>query len=181
MNTKLGREVSLHVVLILVLLVLLFPIAFALSNSFKTLSDAYSTVGELIPSSPTLENYVHVFSRLDIARVTLNTLFIAALVAVFKSVTSILAAYAFTALDFAGKNVLYFVIISTIFIPFNVTMLPNFLTLSSLNLNDALLGVALPQLADATGIFLIRQSMKTIPKSIIEAAAMENADRKSVV
>jgi sn-glycerol 3-phosphate transport system permease protein len=164
-----------------VLSVLLFPLAFALSNSFKTLSDAYTSVGELIPSRPTLENYIHVFSRLDIARITFNTLFIAVTVAVFKVASSVLSAYAFTAYEFRGKNMLYFVIISTIFIPFNVTMLPNYLTISRIRLDDALLGVALPQLADATGIFLIRQSMKTIPKSIIEAAAMENKSRFGIL
>ncbi|MDR3355529.1 MAG: carbohydrate ABC transporter permease [Synergistaceae bacterium] len=181
MSPDARREFFLHIVLISVLSVLLFPLAFALSNSFKTLSDAYSSVGELIPSRPTLENYIHVFSRLDIARITFNTLFIAVIAAVFKVATSVLSAYAFTAYEFEGKNALYFVIISTMFIPFNVTMLPNYLTISSLGLDDALIGVALPQLADATGIFLIRQSMKTIPKSIIEAAAMENKSRFGIL
>lgn len=181
MSPDARREFFLHIVLISVLSVLLFPLAFALSNSFKTLSDAYTSVGELIPSRPTLENYIHVFSRLDIARITFNTLFIAVTVAVFKVASSVLSAYAFTAYEFRGKNMLYFVIISTIFIPFNVTMLPNYLTISRIRLDDALLGVALPQLADATGIFLIRQSMKTIPKSIIEAAAMENKSRFGIL
>ncbi|MDR1621832.1 MAG: carbohydrate ABC transporter permease [Synergistaceae bacterium] len=181
MSPDTRREIFLHIVLLSVLCVLLFPLAFALSNSFKTLSDAYTSVGELIPARPTLENYIHVFSRLDIARITLNTLFIAVIAAVFKVATSVLSAYAFTAYEFKGKNILYFVIISTIFIPFNVTMLPNYLTISRMRLADTLLGVALPQLADATGIFLIRQSMKTIPKSIIEAAAMENKSRFGIL
>lgn len=53
-------------------------------------------------------------------------------------------------------------------------MIPNYLTVSKLGLNDKLLGVILPQLSDATGIFLIRQSMKTIPKALIEVAELEN-------
>jgi sn-glycerol 3-phosphate transport system permease protein len=181
MSPDARREFFLHIVLLSVLCALLFPLAFALSNSFKTLSDAYTSVGELIPARPTLENYIHVFSRLDMARITFNTLFIAVIVALFKAATSVLSAYAFTAYDFKGKNILYFVVVSTIFIPFNVTMLPNYLTISRMRLDDALLGVALPQLADATGIFLIRQSMKTIPKSIIEAASMENNSRFGIL
>lgn len=59
---------------------------------------------------------------------------------------------------FTGKNVLYFLLISTIFIPFTVTMVPNYITLSDMGLVDSIYGVALPQLADATEIFLLRQS-----------------------
>ncbi|MDR1885016.1 MAG: carbohydrate ABC transporter permease [Synergistaceae bacterium] len=174
MSRRAAIGILWHAVLIALLLAMFYPIAFALSNSFKSISDAYSSVMELIPSRPTLENYSRVFSRLDVWRITANTLFIALVASVFKVLTSILAAYAFTEFSFPGRGVLYFVMISTIFIPFNVTMLPNYLSITSLGLNDTLVGVALPQLCDATGIFLIRQSMRTIPRSILEAARMEN-------
>ena len=62
----------------------------------------------------------------------------------------------------------------TMFIPFTVTMVPNYLLISKLGLADKLIGVALPQFADVAGIFLIRQSMRTIPKSLTEAAKMDN-------
>jgi sn-glycerol 3-phosphate transport system permease protein len=116
-----------------------------------------------------------VFTRLDFLRITFNTLLTASAVTVFKTVTSILAAYAFVSFEWRWKGALYFAMISTIFIPFSVTMIPNYLTISRLGLGDTLLGVILPQLADATGILLIRQSMKTIPKSILEVAGMENS------
>ena len=96
------------------------------------------------------------------------------MVTLFKVTTSVLAAYAFVYFDFKYKNILYFIMISTIFIPFTVTMIPNYLTISQLGLRDSLWGVILPQLSDATGIFLLRQSMKTIPKSLIEVTELEN-------
>lgn len=77
----------------------------------------------------------------------------AVLVTACKLLTSILAAYAFVFTEFRGKNVFYFVLISTIFIPFTVTMIPNYITVSRLNLFDSVLGIVLPQLADATGYF----------------------------
>jgi sn-glycerol 3-phosphate transport system permease protein len=155
-------------------LLMLYPIMFAVSNSFKTLSDAFSTILSLIPHSPTVENYVFLFERLDILRITGNTLFIAASVTAFKLATGIFAAYALVFFDFKYKNLLYFVLIATIFIPFTVTMIPNFLTISRLSLVDNPIGVILPQLADALGIFLMRQSMKMIPKPLIEYARLEN-------
>jgi len=175
MNPEKDRQLGWHVLLLIIVLLSLAPILFAVSKSFKTLGDAYNTVLSIIPRNPTLENYLHVFTRLDFLKITLNTFIIASSVTLFKTTTSILAAYAFVSFQFKGKSILYFILISTIFIPFSVTMIPNYLTVSSFGLRDNLVGVILPQLADATGIFLIRQSMRTIPKSILEVAGMENS------
>ena len=174
MKIKMTSEYKWHILLILFVIVSLFPIVFAISSSFKELNEAYSNVFGIIPKSPTINNYKEVILRLPFYKITENTFFIATTVTVFKVITSVLAAYSFVYFDFKYKNILYFILISTIFIPFTVTMIPNYLTVSKLGLNDKLLGVILPQLSDATGIFLIRQSMKTIPKALIEVAELEN-------
>jgi len=67
------------------------------------------------------------------------------------------------------------------FIPFTVTMIPNYLTISALGLGDSLLGVILPQLGDALGIFLLRQSMRSIPGSLVEAVYLENAGHARIM
>lgn len=170
-----------HFFLCSVLFISLMPIVFAISNSFKELSEAYNSVFNLIPQHPTLENYFQVFSRLPFAHIIANTFLIAATVTAFKIVTGIMAAYAFVYFDFKGKNVLYFILISTIFIPFTVTMIPNYLTISQLGFRNNILGVILPQLSDATGIFLIRQAMRTIPYSLVEAARLEKAGHLRVL
>lgn len=174
MKIKMTSEYKWHILLILFVIVSLFPIVFAISSSFKKLNEAYSNVFGIIPKNPTINNYKEVILRLPFYKITENTFFIATTVTVFKVITSVLAAYSFVYFDFKYKNILYFILISTIFIPFTVTMIPNYLTVSKLGLNDKLLGVILPQLSDATGIFLIRQSMKTIPKALIEVAELEN-------
>ena len=162
MKIKINSEFKWHVLLVAFVVITLFPIIFAVSSSFKELNEAYSNVFGIIPDNPTFENYLQVFKRLPFAKITGNTFFIAATVTVFKVLTSVLAAYAFVYFDFKYKNILYFVLISTIFIPFTVTMIPNYLTVSSLGINDTLMG-----------IFLLRQSMKTIPKSLMEVAEIE--------
>lgn len=174
MKIKMTSEYKWHILLILFVIVSLFPIVFAISSSFKELNEAYSNVFGIIPKNPTINNYKEVILGLPFYKITENTFFIATTVTVFKVITSVLAAYSFVYFDFKYKNILYFILISTIFIPFTVTMIPNYLTVSKLGLNDKLLGVILPQLSDATGIFLIRQSMKTIPKALIEVAELEN-------
>lgn len=163
-----------HLILLCTVFLLLMPIAFALSNSFKTMQDAFNTVFQLIPARPTMENYIHVFSRLPFLRITANTFFIAATVTLFKTATGLLAAYSFVYFDFKGKGTLFFIMLSTMFIPFTVTMIPNYLMISKIGLSDKIWGVALPQLADVLGIFLLRQSMRGIPKALIEAARMDS-------
>ena len=167
-------QIGWHILLLSIVFLLIVPIIFAVSNSFKTMTDAFNTVFQIIPSSPTLENYKRVFQSLPFVQITFNTFFIAATVTIFKTVTSIFAAYAFVYFDFKGKNILYFLMLMTMFIPFTVTMIPNYLTVSKLGLVDSSWGVILTQLADVLGIFLLRQSMRGIPKSLIEAAKMES-------
>ena len=174
MKTKLKTRVFWYGVFILFGILMIYPIIFAISNSFKTLQDAINSILDLIPSAPTIANYLFLFTRLDIWQITGNTFFVATVVTVFKLATSLLAAYALVFFDFRFKNLVYFILISTIFIPFTVTMIPNFLTISRMDLIDNPLGVILPQLADALGIFLMRQSMRMIPKPLVEYARMEN-------
>lgn len=173
MKIKIESEFKWHILLMVFVILSLFPIVFAVSSSFKNLSEAYNNVFGIIPNNPTLSNYLEVFKRLPFTKITGNTFFIATVVTLFKVITALMTAYAFVYFDFKYKNILYFILISTIFIPFTVTMIPNFLTISKMGFNDSLWGVILPQLSDATGIFLLRQSMKTIPKSLIEVAEIE--------
>lgn len=173
---KIKRSVAIpwHIIFIITIIILLYPIVFALGSSFKTLEDAYNNVLNIVPLNPTFENYITFFNSLPALKITMNTFIIASVATIFKLITSFLAAYAFVFLQFKGKNILYFMLISTIFIPFTVTMIPNYLIISGIGLVNSVWGVILPQLANALGIFLMRQSMKTIPISLIEAAKLDH-------
>ncbi len=173
MKIKKDLQPGWHMLLILIVFLMLMPIVFAVSNSFKTLQDAYNHVFQVIPSHPTLENYIHVFQKLPFLQITVNTFLIASTVTVFKTLTSVFAAYSLVYFDYRGKNTLYFLMLSTMFIPFTVTMIPNYLMISKIGLRDSIWGVALPQLADVLGIFLLRQSMRGIPRSLIEVARID--------
>ena len=163
-----------HLLLMAMVILTLFPIVFAVCNSFKTNSEAINTVMSLIPKNPTMENYFHVFRKLPFVRITLNTFIIAAVVTSLKTITSLLAAYAFVYFDFKGKGIIYFIMLSSMFIPFTVTMIPNYLLISKLKLADSIIGVMLPQFADVLGIFMLRQAMRGINKSLIEVAKLDN-------
>lgn len=173
-----SSEWKWHAVFIILVLLLIYPLLFSLSTSFKPMSEAFSS-SSLIPHTPTVSAYERVFSTIQFVQILSNTFIIASLVTLFKLATGLFAAYAFVFFHFKGKTVLYFILISTIFIPFTVTMIPNYITLSEIGLVDSIYGVALPQLADATGIFLLRQYMKGIPMSLMEVATLERASHFS--
>jgi len=178
---KISGNIKYHIVLIAALFISLMPIIFAISTSFKELSEAYSNVLGIIPIKPTLDNYLRAFNGLPLGRIIYNTFIVAAVVTIFKIGTSLLAAYAFVYFKFPGKNILYFLLISTIFIPFTITMIPNYLLVAQMGLRNNIIGVILPQLSDATGIFLIRQAMRLIPTSLIEAAQLEQASHLQIL
>lgn len=173
-----SSEWKWHLLFALIVLMLVYPLVFALSTSFKPMSEAFSSAS-LIPKDPTFSAYERVFTTIRFGAILSNTFIIASLVTLFKLMTALFAAYAFVFFRFRGKTLLYFLLISTIFIPFTVTMIPNYITLSKIGLIDSIYGVALPQLADATGIFLLRQYMKGVPSSLMEVAALENASHLS--
>lgn len=170
-----------HTCLLIGVVLMLFPVLFAVGASFKPQSEIYSKVLQFFSANPTLSNYITAFSMFDYANTVKNTLIIAAFVMVFKVITSFLCAYAFVFLKFPGKNVIYFILIVTMFIPFTVTMVPNYVTVARLGLRDSIFGVMLPQLSDAMGILLLRQQMRGIPLSLFEVAKIEKTSHFSIM
>lgn len=168
------KENRWHILLIAIVVVQMIPLIFMISTSFKSMDQIFNEPLSIIPSDITVENYKYIFENVDLLKYIFNTFLIAALITLGKIAFSILAAYVFVYKDFKGKEVLYKVLILTIFVPFTVIMIPNYLTISKLNLLSSPLGVILPQLADAMGIFMIRQSMRSIPNSLIEVGKLQD-------
>lgn len=162
-----------HILMIFLVLLFAYPFVYMVSTSFKSMTEIFQSGLNLIPDNFTLENYKSVFTKLPIASYLKNSFIIALIAMVAKIVTSVLAAYALVFMDFKGKNALFYFFSMTMFIPFTVIILPNYLTVNKLGLLSTLLGVALPQMADAMGIIRIRQAMRTIPKSLVEAARID--------
>ena len=171
---KKKSDLTCQVIFLVLALAMIYPIVFAVSSSFKALPEVYSNSLRIIPREPTVDAYSGVLSRIPFFSITLNTFIVASIVTLFKLLTGVLAAYSFVFFEYKGKRLIYFILICTIFIPFTVTMIPNFITIARLELRDTLFGVALPQLADAIGIFLLHQHMRGIPKPLLEVAELEN-------
>lgn len=162
-----------HLILIFLVFIVLYPLLYMICSSFKSLKEIYNAGLALLPRNFTTENYEKVFTSLPIPRYVANSLIIALMVTFFKMASSLLASYALVFMNFKYRDAMFYFFTMTMYVPFTVLMIPNYLTINKLGLLYTIVGVALPQLADAMGIFRMRQAMRTIPKSLVEAARVD--------
>ena len=181
MKTKWRNEALWHLPLLLAVFVQLWPLVFMVSTSLKDLDQIFVSTLNPLPLPPTLDNFRAIIGNFPIFTFVANTFFIAFFVTLWKIVTSVLAAFAFVYYDFKGKEKVFNGMLLTFFIPITVVLMPNYLLLSKLDLLNTSIGVILPQMADGMGIFLMRQTIRGIPKALIEAAILEGAGAISVL
>ncbi len=121
----------------------------------------------------TLSNFAEAWVQAPFARYFLNTFFIVSSILIVQFIVCTLAAYAFARYEFFGSKILFVIILIQLMIVPEILIVENYKIMSKLNLVDTILGVGLPYMASAFGIFLLRQTFKTIPKELEEAARVE--------
>jgi ABC-type glycerol-3-phosphate transport system permease component len=129
----------------------------------------------VLPTQPTLDNYGKVFATIQIGRYLLNSLIVSSAVVVGQLFTASLAAYAFSFLMFRGRQLLFFVFLSTLMIPWEATIIPNYITIRSIGWLDTYQGLAVPFMATAFGTFLLRQAFLQIPRELWDSARIDGA------
>ena len=156
-------------------IVMMFPIAWMLSASFKYEAEVFKMPIEWIPANINKGNYALVFTEYPFLQWYLNTLYVTALIVFFVLFFSSFAGYAFAKLPFAGKNIIFAVFIATLMIPNQIRIIPQFLIFKKLGLINNLLSVALPWSFNAFAIFLMKQFFTSMPDELIEAARIDGA------
>jgi len=121
----------------------------------------------------TLDNFKIALSQAPFFRYMLNTTIMVTMILGVQLILCTLAAYAFAKFDFYGKNIAFFLVLLQLMIVPEILIMKNYQTLSNIGLTDTILGIGLPYMASAFGIFLLRQTFKTIPKEMDEAAKIE--------
>jgi len=166
--------------LILCLLVVVFvgPFFWLLSVALRESGNIYSL--NLIPENPTLKNFSDTWTKFNLYRPFLNSCGVAAATMFLNILLCSLAAYPLARLRFPGRQVIFFLILSTMMIPFQLYMIPLFLFCRRIGLDNNLLGIILPTSVGAFGIFLIKQYYHTIPKDLEEAARIDGAGEFSI-
>lgn len=165
----------LYAVLIVTGLITLAPFIWMVSASFMYDGHANTYPPRFIPDEITLDQYTNLFSRLNISRNFVNSVIVSVMVTLVSLFFNSMAGYAFAKYKFKGKDKLFSLLLSSMIIPAQVTMLPLFLMLKYMGFINTYMAILIPGLANIFGIFMIRQYALSIPDSLIEAARIDGA------
>jgi sn-glycerol 3-phosphate transport system permease protein len=156
----------------------ILPLAYAVWTAFH--SAEYSA--RFVPTAPlTLENFANAWKSAPFARYFLNTFMLVSLILAAQLVLCTLAAYAFARFAFAGRDVVFVLVLVQLMIMPDVLIIENYRTMSRLGILDSIPAIGLPYMASAFGIFLLRPTVKTVPRELDEAARVEGAGPLTVL
>ncbi len=168
-------HIVLHAALIAGSIVMLLPFVWMLSTSLKRPPEIFTYPPVWIPSEIAWDNYAKTVSVMPFGRFYLNSLIVTASVTMLQILVSSLAAFAFARLRFRGRDALFLLYLATLMIPFQVTMIPNFIVVRTLGWYDTYQALILPTAFSAFSTFLLRQYFLGIPRDLDEAARMDGA------
>ena len=167
------RKTVLVAVNIIFALFMLFPLLYSVSVSIMPGDELFTMDLNIIPSHPTFENSIRAFTQVPLVRFILNSFLVAGCITIGQIITCSLAAFAFSFLEFKGKNFLFMLVMATMMVPGEAVIISNYLTVSSMGILDTYLVLILPSLTSAMGIFLFRQFYMTFPISLYESAKLD--------
>lgn len=159
--------------MILAVLVVGAPLLWMATGAVKTLREINTFPPVWIPAHPRWENFVDAWQAAPFGRFYVNSIFTATATTLLKLVNGALCAYALAYLRFPVKNLVFIVILAALMIPFEVTILPNYLTLARLNWINTYQAIILPGAATAFGTFLLRQHFLSLPRDVLDAARVD--------
>jgi multiple sugar transport system permease protein len=168
-------HIALHLALIAGSVVMLLPFAWMLSTSLKRPPEIFTYPPVWIPSEIAWDNYAKTISVMPFGRFYLNSLIVTTGVTTLQLLLSSLAAFAFARLRFRGRDTLFLLYLATLMIPFQVTMIPNFILVRFLGWYDTYQALIVPTAFSAFSTFLLRQYFLGIPRELDEAARMDGA------
>lgn len=176
MNKSLNQtNYILRAFLVLGGIVMLFPFFWMISSSLKNDVEAFATPPTIFPSSPNLDNFRTVSQYLDLKQLFINSMSVSVVITCLQLLTSAMAGYAFARIQFKGKSILFIAYLVTMMIPMQIIVVPLFIEMRALNLIDTYIGLGLPMIVSAFGVFFMRQAMSGIPKEVEEAAILDGA------
>jgi len=171
------KKSKLHFVSVMVLAVLSFttfsPLLWMVLSSFKGASEIWRTPPTIFPEDFTISGYLHLFQKMPFGRYFFNSVLVSVSSTMIAVLTSSLAGYVFSKIRFKGRDALFLIVLSSMMIPAQATIVPNYILIQKLGLFDTYLALILPQGISVFGIFLVRQFMSSLPMDYLEAARID--------
>jgi multiple sugar transport system permease protein len=174
---KMLLDLLWYIVVIALALAVILPFIWMIVTSLKGQDEVFAYPPTWIPAQPQWQNYLEVWKEAPFAHYFLNSTIVALAVTAGQLASCILAAFAFARMNFKGKNAMFLVFLSTTMISSQVTLVPSYLIMRTLNWIDHYPALIVPFLANAFGVFMIRQSFRSIPRELEEAAKLDGCGR----
>lgn len=173
-KSAIAGKVAIYIVLLIITAVMIVPFLWMLSASIKSNREVFLMDPFVwIPAEPKWDNYIKIWTKIPLLKFVENTVFLTIVVTCLQLLTSSFAAYSFAKLEFKHKNALFLAYIATIAMPWQVYMVPQFIMMRGMGLNDKLLAMICLQAFSAFGVFLMKQFYEGIPSELCEAARID--------
>ena len=173
---NLAARIATHVAIWVGVILSVFPFYWLVVMSTNTTADIFGYPPKLLFGNNFLINVQNLFSSVDLVLALLNTLFISLSIAILVMLLDSLAAFAFAKFDFPGKNVLFIILLATMLVPGQLSLVPSFVLMSEFGWIGQFKALIIPGAANAFGIFLLRQfASNSIPNELIESARVDGA------
>lgn len=181
MNKKQLSAIATYLLLSGIAILMLFPLLWLIGTAFKSPTEnIFSFPPQLFPAEPTVENFQTVWESYPFGQYLTNSAIVAILSVSLNLLFCALAAYPLARLNFRGREIIFALIVATIIIPFQIVMIPLYIMAVNLGLRNSYLGIILPNIATAFGIFLLRQAFKGVPKELEEAARIDGCSELGI-
>lgn len=158
----------------------IFPFVWALLLSFKENSEIMQIPASLFPEKWIISGYITVLTESPFFVWFLNSVVVSVTITAVVDITSSLGGYIFAKFKFRGKNLLFIIILSTMMVPFQVTMIPTYIISSNLRILNSLFALIIPSMVTGFGIFLCKQFIENVPNEIIESGRIEGASEMRI-
>lgn len=165
----------LSAVAIIIGLIMIFPLVWMVFTAFKTNADATSGTPTLLPRVFTMQNFADIWTQIPYAKLYLNTIIFAGVVAFISLTFDAMTGYALARFNFPGRNAVFIGMIIIMLVPYPSVIIPLFEEMTAIGLDHTLAGMIIPRLSNAFGIFFMRQFFLSLPKDLEEAARVDGA------
>jgi multiple sugar transport system permease protein len=163
------------ILLILIAAAFVLPILWAVSTSLRSPANSFNNPPEWIPLAPIWSNYSAVFEQVPLATFFLNSVIVTGLIVVLQLITSTMSGYAFALVRFKGKHSIFAMVLATLMVPAQTTIIPIFIMIRYMGLADNLGSLVIPAIGGAFGTFLMRQYFLQMPAELAEAGRVDGA------
>jgi ABC-type glycerol-3-phosphate transport system permease component len=174
--SKTSSRSAWYILFFVVIVLALAPVLWMLSTAFKPEREIITTEIHWFPQNPTIEHFRAIMDNYPMTQWLFNSLFTATAATLLVLVLDSLAGYAFARMEFRGRSILFMIVLSMLFVPIQITVVPLFILFSRLGLTDSYWALILPVGANVTGVFLMRQFFLSIPSELEEAARVDGAN-----